>query len=118
MPVNYVPQTIRANVQIVTGARAYGIVYQNATFRPMVVILTTEHQIVNPAQLCQVRGEMGQNPAAMTVIGWSGGDAHGAAKHMYGLIILFLPPGFFYRMNSDVGAANTNVVDSWIEVNQ
>ena len=114
MPVQYIPKPIKAEQQVI-GARAYLVNYQNATLRPIMVVVTSWHITVG-AGACRVIGYNGAvNPAGV----WQASGGYfvspiGVTNHS--LLSFLVPAGYWYRVdNNDIGG-NLSQINLWREI--
>jgi len=53
VPVRYIPHPIRAILNDITvGLAWWPVIYQNVRLRPVLILVTTNHQVVAPGQPC------------------------------------------------------------------
>ena len=117
MPVDYIPHPIRAIPNDMIAARALNVNYQNATLRPLLVDVTTQHTVV-AAAICRAIAYL-QNVtppgAARSYVGWLIAPAAGQTYHGY--MAFIVPAGWYYRVQAFNAGGNAIALNEWWETN-
>jgi len=113
------PRPVKAVISDVTASRALSTTYQNATGRPLLVIVTVrlERGAVASARACAHGLVQNVSPPTVHVCCPSLAEASNYYEIIMSACVLAVPPGYYYQVQSDVaGAGSTVILSSWIEV--
>jgi len=120
VPVRYIPHPIRAIPidGIVVLGRAYGVNYQNATLRPLMVIVTSQHTVGGAGQQARQMGAMDPPPGpAASAVAYGGYLNSPGAGVLHSQITFIVPAGWFYQIFSLVAGGGVNALNEWWEIN-
>lgn len=121
MPVDYIPEPIRAVPHLVTGARAFNVIYQNLQSRPILVIVTMNGFYAAVGSTCSMAARLDPTTPPATYVGTAGMDSWAGGEvaprwDMYSLTFV-VPAGNYYAVDSFVAGVGTWIgLTSWVEV--
>jgi len=117
VPVRYIPHPIRAIINDLIPGRAYGVVYQNLTLRPIFVIVTSQHTSGGGGQRARAIAYVQNATPPTNPCDYSGWLLSPGAATLHGVCSFFVPPGFYYQVLSDVLGGGANALNEWWEIN-
>lgn len=96
-----------------TAGRAWGNVYTNTSSRTLIVIITTQHNIVGDL-MCYITAVVAGSIVAQSGHNWSGTPV-GFTATEYSTITFLVPPGSTYELVTTAIGGNSNTLGVWIE---
>lgn len=115
MPVRYIPHPIRAEAYDLILARAYAGNYQNLRLRPIMVLVTSQHNAVGLGDQARTIAFIDPTTPAGAAVSYSGMLAAPGACQVQGILVFLVPPGWYYRVLAFVGGGGTNALNEWWE---
>jgi hypothetical protein len=111
VPVEYIPEPIKADITTPAGRAIGGGPYTNNRNRPIQVIIACTHQVNIAGSFCLVQLQVNATGTAWG--GWFNTPAIGIIK--YSMVVGMVPPnGTFQLLENAAGGVNT--VIQWTEV--
>jgi len=109
---------VKAKINDVTAERAFDTPYQNLTGRPLLILVSVEHNRKDElASQCTVKANVADFTPPIGGMANSGlAAADNNPEHTTSTLAFTVPRGYYYRVSTYIGGTATVTLISWIEV--
>ena len=117
VPIRHVLEFIKAEPEDKTGDRSIGVVYQNTSVRPILVIVSCKVTVnAGAASGAVVYGRLGSSlpiTEDATKFGYTSAPGNGSIT---GAIIILVPTEWYYKVAGQTSLGNQVAIEEWWEV--